>query len=591
MSKITLGKTVTYNDKTETWVEAGPCEIDIERLMLTKLLVQANSGGGKSWLLRRLLEQTYGSAIQIIIDTEGEFHTLREKFDYVLAAAKGGDCPADTRSAALLARRLLELRVSCIIDISEMKKADRPRFIRLFLESLIDSPRDLWQPALVIVDEAHLYSPEKEESEAHAAVVDLMSRGRKRGFCGVLATQRISKLSKDAAAECNNKLIGRAALDVDMKRAGDELGFTGREQQHALRLLEAGEFFAFGPAISPQVVRVNVGPVKTTHPEPGNRAAVTVVPPSSKIKAQLAKLADLPKDAEQNEKDVATLRKEVTDLKRQLNAKAPAAAPAPTGPTQREIDRSIRAASDRGVLDGHRGGHATAMVEWEGFQRKLDELLQGTRARFQRSLDTAIQKSDAAANATSPAPVAQRIEHPVPDRKAASSNLAGRTNGSAVTQIADGLSRPQQRILNSLATWKSMGHDKPSNAQVAWLADYSPTSTSYTNPRGALSAAGLIAYPAADRVTLTDTGDALASPIDINGSLLDHVVANLGGPEARILRAVAEFGEGSNEEIATAANYSASSTSYTNPRGSLSSKELITYPAPGRVALAEWLRP
>jgi hypothetical protein len=34
--------------------------IDLKTLLRTRLLVQANSGGGKSWLLRRLAEQLFG---------------------------------------------------------------------------------------------------------------------------------------------------------------------------------------------------------------------------------------------------------------------------------------------------------------------------------------------------------------------------------------------------------------------------------------------------------------------------------------------------------------------------------------------------
>jgi hypothetical protein len=42
-----------------------------------------------------------------------------------------------------------------------------------------------------------------------------MSQGRKRGFAGIIATQRLSKLHKDAAAEANNVIIGRTWLDAD----------------------------------------------------------------------------------------------------------------------------------------------------------------------------------------------------------------------------------------------------------------------------------------------------------------------------------------------------------------------------------------
>src|SRR5216683_2231730 len=210
--------------------------IDLSTLIDTRLLVQANSGGGKSWLLRRILEQSHGKVQQIVIDLEGEFATLRERYDYVLAG-KDGDTPADPRSAGLLAKKLLELNVSAIIDLYELHYQDRKHFVRIFLESMINAPKTLWHPCLVVIDEAHKFCPEKEASEASIAVIDLATLGRKRGFCAILATQRISKLNKDVAAECNNKLIGRTGLDIDRKRAGEELGFTTKEQVLSLRNL------------------------------------------------------------------------------------------------------------------------------------------------------------------------------------------------------------------------------------------------------------------------------------------------------------------------------------------------------------------
>src|SRR3990167_988529 len=149
--------------------------------------------------------------------------------------------------------------------------------------------------------------------------MDLATRGRKRGFCAVLATQRLSKLHKDAAAECNNKLIGRTGLDVDMKRAYKELGFTSQEQYLSLRDLEPGEFFAFGPAISRQVSKVMVGKVRTTHPKAGAGGSVQLAQPTNKIKALLKKLADLPQEAQREATTVAELRQNITALRRELS--------------------------------------------------------------------------------------------------------------------------------------------------------------------------------------------------------------------------------------------------------------------------------
>src|SRR2546421_2590821 len=285
MTNLTMQNMLSLNETTT---------IDLPTLLDTRLLVQANSGGGKSWLLRRLLEQSHGKVQQIVIDLEGEFATLREKYDYVLAG-KEGDTPAEPNSAALLARKLLELNVSAIIDLYELHYQDRKQFVRLFLESMINAPKHLWHPCLVVIDEAHKFCPEKEQSEASSAVIDLATLGRKRGYCAILATQRLSKLHKDAAAECNNKLIGRTNLDVDMRRASEELGFTAKTQQLSLRELQAGEFFAFGPAISPTVQKITIGEVQTTHPKAGSRLlAQHTTPPSEAMKKIVSELHDLP---------------------------------------------------------------------------------------------------------------------------------------------------------------------------------------------------------------------------------------------------------------------------------------------------------
>jgi len=304
-------------------------DINLPSLLNSRLLIQANSGGGKSWVLRRILEQSHGKVQQIVIDLEGEFSTLREKYDYILAG-KEGDTPADPKTAGLLAHKLLELNVSAIIDLYELHPNQRKLFVKNFLDAMVNAPKKLWHDCIVVIDEAHIFAPEKGNSEALDAVIGLCPLGRKRGFCPILATQRLSKLHKDAAAECNNKLIGRTNLDVDLKRASDELGFNSKEQGQSLRKLEAGEFFMYGPAMSRDVEKVKVGDVITSHPSGGNRVYRGVTPPTDKIKKVLGALADLPEEARQQLKTEDDLRKEVTRLRTELTiAKKDQGTPSP----------------------------------------------------------------------------------------------------------------------------------------------------------------------------------------------------------------------------------------------------------------------
>lgn len=288
-------------------------KVDLDVLLTTRALVQANSGAGKSWMLRKLIEESHGHVQQIILDVEGDFSSLREKFDFVLAG-KGGDIPAQVKSAELLARKILELKSDLIVDLYELKAHERIKFVELFLNSMVNAPKNLWQPVLVVLDEAHIFAPEKGNASSMGAVIDIATRGRKRGYCLVMATQRLSKLHKDAAAECNNKIIGRTGLDIDVKRAADELGISAKESTQVLRKLSPGQFFAYGPAICNEVTSYIVGPVQTRHPKAGKIGVKHAPAPSSKTKKVLDQLKDLPEEAEADINDREALKKRIKDL-------------------------------------------------------------------------------------------------------------------------------------------------------------------------------------------------------------------------------------------------------------------------------------
>lgn len=59
----------------------GDLGISLSKLLQGRLLIQGASGAGKSWTLRRLLEQTTGLVQQIVIDPEGEFKTLVDELE------------------------------------------------------------------------------------------------------------------------------------------------------------------------------------------------------------------------------------------------------------------------------------------------------------------------------------------------------------------------------------------------------------------------------------------------------------------------------------------------------------------------------
>lgn len=239
--------------------------IDLAELLATRLLVQGNSGSGKSHLLRRLLEECAGAVQQIIIDPEGDFVTLADAFGHVVIDAAA----YSPREIEALALRVRQHRASVVLALDELEVEQQIRCAALFLTALFDAPREHWYPALVVVDEAQMFAPaaagemnDEVRRLTLAAMTNLMCRGRKRGLAGIVATQRLAKLAKNVAAEASNFLMGRTFLDIDMQRAADLLGMD-RRQAERIRDLQRGQFLGLGPAISRRPVAVNVGAVRT----------------------------------------------------------------------------------------------------------------------------------------------------------------------------------------------------------------------------------------------------------------------------------------------------------------------------------------
>ncbi|MBR0670065.1 ATP-binding protein [Neoroseomonas soli] len=254
-----------------------PALLDLEELLSTRLLVQGNSGSGKSHLLRRLLEQSAAWVQQVVIDPEGDFVTLAERHGHLVIDVADHSEGALQRTADLVRRH----RVSVVLNLESVEVDEQMRSAAAFLNGLFDADRDAWAPVMVVVDEAQLFAPaaaSEVSDEARrlslGAMTNLMCRGRKRGLAGVIATQRLAKLAKNVAAEASNFMMGRTFLDIDMARAADLLGME-RRQAEMFRDLPRGNFVALGPALARRPLPLRIGVVETATRSAGPK----LVPP------------------------------------------------------------------------------------------------------------------------------------------------------------------------------------------------------------------------------------------------------------------------------------------------------------------------
>lgn len=317
-------------------ITLGPgVELGIHDLLDDNLLVIAMRRSGKTMRLRSIAEQVGKHMPIYVFDHEGEFASLREELP-ILICGEGGEVPARPETAGILARRLVEISASAVLDISTLTRKDKRLFVMAFLQAMIDLPRKLWGPRLIVLDEIHEFCPQggkDANAQARETVNQLLALGGKRGLGVVAGTQRIAKFDNDSAAEFGNVCIGRTTLGADIVRACERLDFA-REQGSALKKLKKGEMYAAGTSFDFDEAKLFQGILaKTTHPaSAGQRRALKPPPPTRAILKYADELKDLQRVADTEKATQKSLADENAKLRAEverLRARKPEAAPAP----------------------------------------------------------------------------------------------------------------------------------------------------------------------------------------------------------------------------------------------------------------------
>ncbi len=491
-SKFKLGKNLR---------DGSPFDLNLVTLIATRMLLEGNSGSGKSYAIRRICEVTHGHVQQILIDMEGEFSSLREQFGYLLIG-KNADRTADVNTADVLARRLLELNVSAIIDLSDLRLHERIRYVKLFLESLMDAPRELWHPALIIIDESHVFCPESGSAESSEAVISLATQGRKRGFSAMMATQRISQLSKAALAQMNNVLIGHTWLNNDKQRCAEVLGFTSKEQTNTLRDLEPGQFYAFGPAFPPGVELIQIDPVQTKHPEPGEQ--MPKIPPiTDQMKKELSKLDDIPEIKKRELKEKEDFIAEIRSLRGQL-----AAAKRPDAVDPAKLNQVKEQAFAQGQRETEKQ-YASKLKEIESVSLHYKKILQDISVKSAEAARVEVPKFEPIPIRGISMPPSQipRVPYPLTPPKPASRALDDDPEDERPPK------KGVMRMLKAAAQFQAVGRDI-SKVQMGTVSGFSSASGTFSDYLSQLKRRGWIVDGNYGNLRITEEGLAAAGDVD-----------------------------------------------------------------------------
>lgn len=566
------------------YTDGSPVELSLAGIVGMNGLVIAAPGGGKSGLLRKVLEQTYGRLPHVVFDPDDEFFTLRERHEYLVVGGDTGDAPAEVRNAAALARLVVDHQVSMVIQMNHLKDDDPQLFADEFLREMMETPRAKWRPMIIAIDEAQRFVPEGAVNDSSAAVRDVMSRGRKRGISVWLASQRISFVAKDVTEICQNVFLGISGLGNDLDRSCKMLGVTRASASgRSLTEMPPRTFWTYGPATARVPRQFYVSDTDTTIPQIGQPAPPT--PPAPEAMRGL--LEALRMAAKVGSPDT------------------PATPGAPVEPLSSAAREAIRDEAHRaGYMEGHvsgvKQGFSGALGELRPVVKRLEELAYGdvhdAPAERPPAITTAIAGTDINERFI---PVKMVDGEVVPADGAPTPPLYIPTADETPPLVAGLNPTPsQQRILDGLAWMAKMRPGEPavSKTMLGFLAGMSPSGGTFIKYLGAMRSAGLISYPAANMVVLTPTGRTLANaPKRIaNKTVQDAVMDRLSaGGQRRMLEIALEEHprEITKEQLAERADMTASGGTFIKYLGRLRALELVTYPSHGRVRASDLLFP
>lgn len=467
--------------------------VDTDTLRRTHLLITGVSGSGKSYRLRVLAEELAPVMPVWVFDVEGEYFTLREKFPFMLFG-DNGDAPMSVGTAAILARKMLEWKRSAIFDLSSLDVEDQHAWMREFLNSLMAAPRELWTPVACLVDEAHMWAPEKGEgiSDALNAMKNLCARARKRGIFVVLATQRISKLANNCASEMQNYLVGRVTLTADQERAAKTLGVSTRKADraafyHEIKVLRDSYFYGQGIAISPD--RTMLAPIAatTTHLRPGELQDITKPATPQAIKAFLPQLSNLAAEAKKLAGESAPASSSANDAELQA--------------LRKQKDELRQVARDAVRL---------TLVDLLNIRQTTNRLISELEEQGERYLGDIKPISQGSALHFSEMAYFRTTE----DLEKGTGIIMPERNGAHAKAAEEARETPgeraQNKLLAALRSAEDTGVPSLSRTWLAVIARISPNSSDYRKHVARLEQAGLVAYPTPGETSLTPAGRELA---------------------------------------------------------------------------------
>jgi hypothetical protein len=546
---------------------------------------------GKTYTASVIAEEMIKAKLPFVaLDPTGAWWGLRSSADgtrpgypVIIIGGDHGDLPLEPGAGKVLADLVVDHPGYYVIDMSATaSNAEQDRIAMEFAERLYRRKAKDPFPLHLFVDEADSFIPQRpgdNQKRMLGAFEALVRRGGIRGIGMTMITQRPAVINKNVLTQSDNLIVLRITSPQDQDAIDDWVKRNGSKEDRdtlmgSLASLQRGEAWFYSPATLELFKRVQIRQRETFNSSATPEVGSSRVQPREIAPVDLEALRD---------KIASTIEKAKQDDPRELRRRI------------RELEQLVT--KGQGEKPAVKVETREVLVVKDAQIARLEKLAEGLRAQGERMIQEAreIRASMTRLNGSKPAPHYQApasvkqpsVKHPATTNVKPPANTTG----------SEPISRPQQRILDTLATFESLGLNEAQKAHVAVFSDASPTSGSFANNLGRLRTIGLIDYPSGGTVCLTEAGRAAANttetPVTLVG-LHNRWCAQLrSGPQTRILQSLIRTYPDPIErsELARIVEASPTSGSFANNLGRLRSLGLIDYRPAGHVVATELLFP
>lgn len=462
-------------------------------------------------------------------------------FPVVIFGGEKADVPLEESAGSTIATVIVEKRIPAILDVGLLRKGARIRFMTDFCETLYHKNREALH---FFADEAHSIAPQNlkampEAARLLGAMEDIILQGRRRGLGVTVISQRPALVNKNVTTQCEVLIAMQLTSAQDRKSIEEWVDAHGDDESKAKEMLKSlsslqrGEAWVWSPGWLRTLVRTKFRDRETfdssATPEVGGRvitpkivAAVDLQKLGAEIQATVDKAkADDPKELKRRlgeaETKLAKLETKLAAAETKPAKTETIEVPAISEKDHQRLEKLAAGLQER--LDSFATQIQDAIAKVNGsvfigrvtkVTSDIDALLADVRGR--------VGKLPAAHNLTRPVQNDPLLKAAKPLR-VQKPNVSQEKVKPAATE--KGLNKTQQRILDALAWYESIGISAPTCVQVGAIAMIDSSGGHFSNNVGPLSTMGLI-QRGNGTMCLSDAGRTHATCPEDLGTLDDY---------------------------------------------------------------------